>query len=232
MASFVAGAGVAVAFLALGVGVVAGGRESGDLDRERVCITSKHAQSKTSRKSSQKFDSCSQHSLGQLPERADESESVGSNLRTPDWNISSPKATQVHRKQPRVSNQKATSVHRTQHRVAKHDRFVVAISGPLSGPSGSPRSPAEPHPPSLAWVETPLPLGPLPPPPGPLNAKHSKRARGAVFNGTHSPVRYSQSSPIRARHRPGLHRPPASIAPGADLPSGPGCTRQVQCRWG
>ena len=28
------------------------------------------------------------------------------------------------------------------------------ISGPLSGPSGSPRSPAEPHPPSLAWVET------------------------------------------------------------------------------
>ena len=74
----------------------------------------------------------------------------------------------------------------------------MAISGPLSGPSGSPRSPAEPHPPSLAWVETPLPLGPLPPPPGPLNAKHSKRARGAVFNGTHSPVRYSQSSPIRA----------------------------------
>ena len=43
-----------------------------------------------------------------------------------------------------------------------------------------------------------LPLGPLPPPPGPLNAKHSKRARGAVFNGTHSPVRYSQYSPIRA----------------------------------
>ena len=67
---------------------------------------------------SQKFDSCSPHSLGQLPERADESESVGSNLRTPDCNISSPKATQVHRKQPRVSNQKATSVHRTQHRVA------------------------------------------------------------------------------------------------------------------
>ena len=55
MASFVASAGVAVAFLALGVGVVAGGRESGDFDRERVCITSKHAQSKTSRKSSQKI---------------------------------------------------------------------------------------------------------------------------------------------------------------------------------
>ena len=55
MASFVAGAGVAVAFLALGAGVVAGGRESGDFDRERVCITSKHAQSKTSRKSSQKI---------------------------------------------------------------------------------------------------------------------------------------------------------------------------------
>ena len=44
MASFVAGAGVAVAFLAFGAGVVAGGRESGDFDRERVCITSKHAQ--------------------------------------------------------------------------------------------------------------------------------------------------------------------------------------------
>ena len=46
MASFVASAGVAVAFLALCVGVVAGGRESGDFDRERVCITSKHAQAK------------------------------------------------------------------------------------------------------------------------------------------------------------------------------------------
>jgi hypothetical protein len=54
---------------------------------------------------------------------------------------------------------------------------------------------AGPHPPSLAWVETPLPLGPLPLPPGPLNAKHSKRAQGAVFNGTHSPVRSEPSSP-------------------------------------
>jgi hypothetical protein len=38
----------------------------------------------------------------------------------------------------------------------------------------------------------------------------------------------------RARHRPGLHRAQAAIAPGADLPSrsGPGGTRQVQCRWG
>ena len=104
MASF-AGAGVAFALLALAAGAVADGRESGDFDRERVCITSKHAQSKTSRKTSQKFDSCSLHSLGQLPMRADESESVGTGL------------------QPRGS-QKATSVHRMQHRVAKPDRFV------------------------------------------------------------------------------------------------------------
>jgi hypothetical protein len=38
--------------------------------------------SKTSRKASQKFDSCSLHSLGQLPKRADESESVGSRFAT------------------------------------------------------------------------------------------------------------------------------------------------------
>ena len=44
MASFAAGAGVAVAFLAFAAGAVADGRESGDFDRERVCITSKHAQ--------------------------------------------------------------------------------------------------------------------------------------------------------------------------------------------
>ena len=89
------------------------------------------------------------------------------------------------------------------------------ISGPLSGPSGSPRSPAEPHPPSLAWVETPLPLGPLPLPPGPLNAKHSKRAQGAVFNGTHSPARSEPSSPPPGSpQRAGGH---PSIAPGAEL---------------
>ena len=91
----------------------------------------------------------------------------------------------------------------------------MAISGPLSGPSGSPRSPAEPHPPSLAWVETPLPLGPLPLPPGPLNAKHSKRAPGAVFNGTHSPVRSEPSSPPPGSpQRDGGH---PAIAPGAVL---------------
>jgi hypothetical protein len=39
------------------------------------------------------------------------------------------------------------------------------------------------------------PLGPLPLPPGPLNAKHSKRAQGAVFNGAHSPVQSAPSSP-------------------------------------
>ena len=81
MGSFAAGAGGAVAFLALVAGAVADDRESGDFDRERVCITSKHGQSKTSRKSSQKFDSCSLHSLGQLPMRADESESVGFRIR-------------------------------------------------------------------------------------------------------------------------------------------------------
>ena len=52
MASFAAGAGVAFAFLALAAGAVADGRESGDFDRERVCITSKHAQSNNK---SQKF---------------------------------------------------------------------------------------------------------------------------------------------------------------------------------
>ena len=125
---------------------------------------------------------------------------------------------------------KATSVHRMQHSVAKHDWFVLQfterntglqqvcrgpISGPMSGPSGSPRSPAEPHPPSLAWVETPLPLGPLPPPPGPLNAKHSKRAQGAVFNGTHSPVRSEPSSPPPGSPQRGGGHP--AIAPGAVL---------------
>ena len=54
-------------------------------------------------------------------------------------------------------------------------------------------------------------------PPGPLNAKHSKRAQGAVFNGTHRPVRSEPSSPLRCR--PGLHTGSelAAIAPGADL---------------
>jgi hypothetical protein len=89
------------------------------------------------------------------------------------------------------------------------------VSGPLSVPSGSPRSPAEPHPPSLAWVETPLPLGPLPPPPGPLNAKHCKRAQGAVFNGTHSPVRSEPSSPPPGSPQRGGGHP--AIAPGAVL---------------
>ena len=89
MASFVASAGVAVAFLALCVGVVAGGRESGDFDRERVCITSKHAQSKTSRKSSQSSTAGRFYSLGQLRKRA--------NAVSRRRNTSSPIATSVHR---------------------------------------------------------------------------------------------------------------------------------------
>ena len=61
----------------------------------------------------------------------------------------------------------------------------------------------------------PLPLGPLPPPPGPLNAKHCKRAQGAVFNGTHSPVRSVPSSPPPGSpQRDGGH---PAIAPGAVL---------------
>ena len=40
MASFVAGAGVAVAFLALGAGVVAGGRESGVAENPAISIES------------------------------------------------------------------------------------------------------------------------------------------------------------------------------------------------
>ena len=56
MASFVAGAGVAVAFLALGAGVVAGGRESGVAENPAISIESGFAsrasthKSKTSRK--------------------------------------------------------------------------------------------------------------------------------------------------------------------------------------
>ena len=109
-------------------------------------------------------------------------------------------------------SQKATLVLRKQPDVAKDDRFVVAPSQdhsqvhPASAVSGRasssftsagaarsirrPRSPAEPHPPSLAWVDTPLPLGPLPHPPGPSSAKHCKRALGAVFKW------YSQTRPI------------------------------------
>jgi hypothetical protein len=64
-------------------------------------------------------------------------------------------------------------------------------------------------------TELALPLGPLPPPPGPLNAKHSKRAQGAVFNGTHSPVRSEPSSPPPGSpQRDGGH---PAIAPGAVL---------------
>ena len=58
--------------------------------------------SKTSRKVRKRFDSCSLHSLGQLPKRADESESVCSPIATYRFsgsNISSPIATLVHRKQ-------------------------------------------------------------------------------------------------------------------------------------
>ena len=113
------------------------------------------------------------------------------------------KANRFDRRLQPIGSQEATSVHQTQHWFTESNisspnatqgcktRQVgrVPISGPPSGPSGSPQSPAEPHPPSLAWVETPLPLGPLPLPPGPLDAKHSKRALGAVFNGTHRPVR-------------------------------------------
>ena len=55
MASFSAGAEVAAAFFGLGAGVVSGGRESGDFDRERVCITSKHAQKQNKSQSSQKI---------------------------------------------------------------------------------------------------------------------------------------------------------------------------------
>ena len=58
---------------------------------------------------SQKFDSCSLPSLGQLPMRADE------------------RNRSVRSLQP-LGSLKATSVHRTQHRVAKHDRFAVAPS--------------------------------------------------------------------------------------------------------
>ena len=113
------------------------------------------------------------------------------------------KANRFVRRLQRIGSQEATSVHQTQHWFTESNTSSPnatqgcitrqvgrdPISVPPSGPSGRPRSPAEPHPPSLAWVETPLPLGPLPLPPGPLDAKHSKRALGAVFNGTHRPVR-------------------------------------------
>jgi len=157
---------------------------------------------------SQKFDSCSLHSLGQLPKRADVSE-IGwftvCNLKVP-------------RKQHRFTEcntglQNTTGSYFSSPNATQGCKPRQVRRGPTlrttvrSGPSGSPRSPAEPHPPSLAWVETPLPLGPLPLPPGPLNAKHSKRAQGAVFNGTHSPVRSEPSSPPPGSpQRAGGHR--------------------------
>ena len=161
---------------------------------------------------SQKFDSCSLHSLGRHPMRADVSDSVGSrfrNLKVPrrqlqsaECNTGLQNTTGANFRSPNATQGcKTRQVRRT------------PISGPLSGPSGSPQSPAEPHPPSLAWVETPLPLGPLPLPPGPLNAKHSKRAQGAVFYGTHRHVRSEPSSPppgspLQAGgHRPGRGPP-------------------------
>ena len=123
------------------------------------------------------------------------------NLRFPECNIGPPSAT--------------LGCKTRQVRRGPISQPLSGPSGSLSGPSGSPRSPAEPHPPSLAWVETPLPLGPLPPPPGPLNAKHSKRAHGAVYYGTHSPVRSEPSSPPPGSpQRAGGH---PAIAPGADL---------------
>ena len=73
----------------------------------------------------------------------------------------------VRRLQP-IGSQEATSVHQSQHWFTESNisspnatqgcktRQVGRdpISVPPSGPFGSPRSPAEPHPPSLAWVET------------------------------------------------------------------------------
>ena len=73
----------------------------------------------------------------------------------------------VRRLQP-IGSQEATSVHQSQHRFTESNTSSPnatqgcktrqvgrdPISGPPSGPSGSPQSPAEPHPPSLAWVET------------------------------------------------------------------------------
>ena len=161
---------------------------------------------------SQKFDSCSLHSLGQLPMRADESESVGFRIRN----------LKVPRKQLRFTECNTGLQNTT--------GSSWPISGPLSGPSGSPRSPTEPHPPSLAWVETPLPLGPLPLPPGPLNAKHSKRAQGAVFNGTQSPVRSEPSSPPPGSPlREGGH-PAHRTGRGPPRPV-PASHDKILCRW-
>ena len=69
-----------------------------------------------------------------------------------------------------------------------------------------------------------LPLGPLPHPHGPSHAKHSstgKRAHGAVFNGTRSPVRPAPSSP-----------PPGSplCADGHRTGRGPGSPSPVRSR--
>ena len=137
------------------------------------------------------------YSLGQLPERADDVKSVVSqkqpNVAKHDLlgrasSPGSPPTLTFCRAS--ISGPQPLAVSQHQNRIPVRSRTRASI-----GPSGSPRSPAEPHPPSLAWVETPLPLGPLPLPPGPLNAKHSKRAQGAVFNGTHSPVRSEPSSP-------------------------------------
>ena len=190
---------------------------------------STHKKKKHKSQTSQKFDSCSLHSLGQLPKRADVSE-IGwftvCNLKVPRKQH---RFTECNTGLQNTTGSYFSSPNATQGCKPRQVRRGP-ISGPLSDPSGSPRSPAEPHPPSLAWVETPLPLGPLPLPPGPLNAKHSKRAQGAVFNGTHSPVRSEPSSPPLATARVSTaswrpsHRARTST-------SGPGESRQVLCRW-
>ena len=109
------------------------------------------------------------YSLGQLPERADDVKSVVSqkqpNVAKHDLlgrasSPGSPPTLTFCRAS--ISGPQPSAVSQHQNRIPVRSRTRASI-----GPSGSPRSPAEPHPPSLAWVETPLPLGPLPPPPGP-----------------------------------------------------------------
>jgi hypothetical protein len=134
---------------------------------------------KNKSQTSQKFDSCSLHSLGQLPMRADESESVVPrfcNLKVPRKQL---QFTECDTGLQNTTGSYFSSPNATQGCNTRQIRRGP-ISGSLSGPSGSPRSPAEPHPPSLAWVETPLPLGPLPPPPGPLKrpALQARSRRG------------------------------------------------------
>ena len=102
---------------------------------------------------SQKFDSCSLHSLGQLPMRADESESDGPRFATIKVPRKQLQFTECDTGLQITTGSYFSSPNATQGCKTRPVRRGP-ISGPLSGPSGSPRSPAEPHPPSLAWVET------------------------------------------------------------------------------